>query len=146
MSAALKLVEPEVRRFGTADLTKHGGWILRRLLKLYPHISERYAAGWLRETVNSNTSLFLYLDHAVALFQVLSVHSLEPQPWIWERFVFVEEGYIAQGAEFYTLVATWAKNMGIERVVVLQHSDVPESLVKEKLGRLYVKQLMTAKV
>lgn len=144
---AMKIENPgSVRRFSTADLTKHGGWIMKRLLKALPHQNERGLAGWLRETINSNASLFLYLDHGVALFQVVSANSLEHKPMVYERFVFVEEGHETEGAEFYTQVSGWARNMGLEQIVVEVMTDIPRDTIKEKLGRLYARQQIFARV
>ena len=129
--------QPLVHRFSTGDLSKHGGWVMKRLLQAFPKQNERSMAGWLREIVNDNSSLFLATDNGVALFQVLSVHSLEHKPWIFERFVFAKEGYVAEGAEFYTKAAEWARNMGVEQIVVQQMSDIPADLIKDRLGRLF---------
>ena len=140
------LEKPLVRRFGTADLDKHGGWIMRRMVQVFPNQTERGLAGWLRETVNSNSSLFLYQEHGVALFQVLSVHSLEAKPWVWERFVFAEEGYVPEGAEFYHHAKVWCEAMGINTMIVEQMTDIPHDLIREKLGRLYQRTQVFAKL
>jgi hypothetical protein len=134
------------RRFGTADLSKHGGWIMRRLLKAYPNQNERGLASWLRETINNNSSLFLCTDYGVALFQVSSVSSLEHKPWVWERFVFAEVEYEKEGAEFYSKALEWAKNQGIKRIIVNQLTDIPLDLIKAKFGGLSTWQMIFAKV
>ena len=136
----------EVRRFNAADLSKHGGWIMRRLLKAFPHQNERGLAGWLRETINSNTSLFLYMDHGVALFQVVSANSLEHKPMVYERFVFAEEGYVPEVSKLYDEVGKWAKSMGVEKIVVRVLSDIDEILIKDILGRLYTQTQLVARV
>ena len=149
MLPALQMINEsplDSRRFGTADLSKHGGWIMKRLLKAFPHQNERSLAGWLRETINSNTSLFLYQLHGVALFQVVSANSLEHKPMIYERFVFAEEGHEKDAAHFYSDVEIWAKGMGIEQIVVEVMSDIPHDTIKEKLGRLYTRQTVFARV
>lgn len=146
MEAAVKSEPQFMWRFGGADLSRHGGWIMRRLLKAYEHQSERSLAGWLRGIVSDNSSLFLCQEHAVALFQVLSVHSLEHKPWVWERFVFAEQGYEKEAAEFYTEAERWAKAQGVEQIVVEQMSDCSHDLIKDKLGRLFTRQQIFARV
>lgn len=149
--AALKEPEiipqsPNLRRFALGDLTTHGAWIMKRLQTAYPHFNEKYLAGWLRGMINSNEYLFICSDNCVALFQMLSVHSLEPKPWVWERFVFVKEGYEKDGIECYKRAYDWAKSMGVERVVVEQLTDVHHELIKEPMGRLFTQQLIFARV
>ena len=148
MIPAMKIEQDfgSVRRFGTADLSKHGGWIMKRLLKAFPHQNERGLASWLRETVNSNTSLFLYLDHGVALFQVANANVLEHKPMVYERFVFAEEGHAQEAVEFYGQAYEWAKNLGVDQIVVEVQTDIPHDMIFKKLGRLYSRQQIFAKV
>lgn len=135
-----------VRRFGSADLARHGGWIIKRLTQAFPHQSERSLAGWLRGIVNDNSSLFLYQDDGVALFQSLCIYSLEHKPWVIERFVFAKEGRIKEAAEFYVEAEKWAKGMGVEQLIVEQLTDIPHEVIKDKLGRLYTRQQIFARL
>jgi hypothetical protein len=153
VSAVAALKEPEqeapppnIRRFSMGDLSTHGAWLLKRLLNAYPQLNEKYVAGWLRGMLDSNEYLFICTESAVALFQTLSVHSLENKPWIWERFVFCKEGYVMDGAECYKRCHEWAKSMGVEQIIVEQLSDVPHEVIKEALGRLYTRQQIFARV
>ena len=80
MTAALKLVEmpaPVIRRFNSADLTKHGAWILPRLIQSYPHMNERAAATFLQNIMWNNEYLLLYSETGVALAQIMLAHSLD---------------------------------------------------------------------
>ena len=147
MDAAVIDAPAQIRRFGQADLSKHGGWILRRLVSAYPTKGEHGIAGWLRGTIDSNDSLFLYMEHGVALFQVLSIDSLLPKPVVWERFVFAEEGYAKDAVEFYNEAVRWAGSMGVEQIIVEQMTDIDHELIKERTGRrLFTRQQVFMRV
>ena len=135
-----------IRRFGAADLSKHGGWILRRLTAAYPTKGEQNIAGWLRGTIDSNDSLFLYMDHGVALFQLTTTDILVGKPVVYERFVFAEEGYAKEAAALYTEAERWAKSMGVEQIIVEKMTDIDHELIKTKLGRLFTRQEIFARV
>ena len=135
-----------VRRFELGDLSKHGGWIVDRLLKAYPHRSQRDLMGWLRGILHSNDYLFLYQEHGCALATTARVHPLLPKPHVQEIFVFAEPGHENSAAAFYENFARWAKHHDIDTVVVQEMSDVPHELVKEKLGRVFTKQITFARL
>lgn len=141
-----QLVTSSLRRFGTADIDKHGAWILKRLQKAYPAHSDRFLIGWLRNITYDNGSLFLYHDNGVALFQVTSVFALERKPIVIERFVFAKEGFANECAMFYEEVGKWASAQSLEQVIVEQMSDVPHELIKGKLGRLFTRQMTFARL
>lgn len=133
--------EPEqARRFFLPDIDRHAGWLLPRLHLSYPHLSMQQMHGWLRSVLGSNEFMVLYLTHGVALFQ--SWHpTLSATPVIKQHFVWACEpenkAYQIECAEFYVMLRQWAKRMAIGRVVDLElNNDVPEKLVREKLGRL----------
>ena len=65
---ALKVVQPEMRRFVLPDLDTHGHWLIPRLMAAYPQLSQRYLIGWIRNLLYDNSFLFLFQDHGVALF------------------------------------------------------------------------------
>ena len=140
------LVTSSLRRFGLADLERHGAWILKRIQKTYPEHSDRFLIGWIRNLTYDNGSLFLYHDHGVALFQVTTVFALERKPVVIERFVFAKEGFTAECAMFYDEVNKWASAQHLEKVIVEQMSDVPHEMIKEKLGRLFTQQMTFARL
>ena len=148
--AVVALKEPEVqstmRRFALPDLDTHGAWILKRIALAFPHLNDRFLLGWIRSLLYDNANLFLYQDNGVALFQTIGIFSLAHKPIVIERFVFCQEGHVKQGAEFYTLAAEWAKSQGIEQVFVEELSDIPHDLIKEKIGRLFTRQQVFARV
>ena len=138
-----------MRRFALPDLDTHGAWIMKRITSAYPNQTERSVAGWLRNLLYDNASLFLYQNSAVALFQVTSVYSLAHKPIVIERFVFVKEGppsNLQEAAEFYSEAAKWSKNQQIEQMRVEEMSDVPHDLIKDKLGRLFTQQSVIARL
>jgi hypothetical protein len=149
---ALKLVSPAsvIRRFDTADLSKHGAWIVPRMIQVFPHMNERAVATFLQSIVWNNEYLLLYSDNGVALAQVMSAHSLDAKPIVYERFVWVEnkedKEQIKQAAEFYTEFYRWAKSQAVEVIIVEENTDVPHDMIKEKLGRVFTRQQQFARV
>ncbi len=134
------IIRSSLRRFALPDLDTHGAWLLPRLESSFPHLNQRFLLGWIRNLLYDNANLFLYQDHSVALFQLINIYSLAPKPEIIERFVFAQEGYAKEAAEFYAEVARWAKPQGIEKVWVEELSDVPHEMIKEKLGRVFTRE------
>jgi hypothetical protein len=143
---ALKPVAPppvlhaEVRRFELPDMEAHR-WFLPRFLREYPHLNERSAIGFLRGILYSNEFLFLYQEHGVALAQAMGSGGLEPEPIVWERFVWVENpADVSQqqaASLFYPRIAKWAKTMGVKVVHLENKTDVHHDLIKAQVGRVY---------
>jgi len=130
-----------VRRFSTADLSQHGAWILRRLQILFPDMPEQWIGGWMRGLIWNNEHLFLYQPNAVALFQVVSLPGLRPGKMVQERFVWVEDKndktQVEFAADFYTAAQDWGKALGAERIITCESTDVPKSMIEQRLGRLF---------
>lgn len=150
-AVALKVTdESSLRRFQVPDLDRHRGWMIARLKAAYPHLNDANLVGWIRNVIYSPEYLFLYQENSAALFQVISSHTLQPQPLVEERFVFVEDkenkDHIEQAAAFYTEVAKWSKHQGATTIVVEELSDVPHEMIKDKLGRLLTRQQVFHKV
>ncbi len=148
--AALAEKEPEavhvhvpviIRRFSTADLSQHGGWILKRLQPMFADCSEQWIAGWMRGLIGNNEHLFLYQPHAVALFQAINSPGLRPAKMVQERFVWVEDKsdseQIESAADFYDYVADWGRGLRAERIIACESTDVPKPKIEERLGRLF---------
>lgn len=135
-----------LRRFALPDLSTHGTWLLPRLEQSFPHLNQRYLLGWIRTLLYDNANLFLYQDHSVALFQLTNIYSLAPKPEIIERFVFCQEGFQKEAANFYEEVLRWAKPQGIEKIWVEEMSDVPHDLIKDKIGRIFTQEYRFARV
>jgi hypothetical protein len=134
--------EPAVsRRFELPDLSRHGGWLLKRFLVLFPDMTEKYIAGYLSGLIYNNEHLFLYQEHAVALAQLVHSPGIKPAKVVQERFVWVEDKTDKQqsefAADFYTHMKLWAQRIGAERIIVCENSDVPKSLIENRLGRVF---------
>lgn len=138
--------EPLVRRFEIADLNKHGGWIIRRLRQARPTLSDPQVMAWLKGVIYSNEYLFLYQEHGCACAQTVREETLENKPVIRERFVFAEEGFQAEAASFYSEFAQWAKNQQVTTMIVEEMTDVPHDLIKERLGRLFERKQVFARI
>lgn len=149
---ALKLVSPvpQIRRFDTADLSRHGSWIMPRMMHTYSYLNERGVATFLQNIVYNNEYLLLYSDNGVALAQVMSAHSLDAKPIVHERFVWVEDredkDQVKHAAEFYVEFYRWAKSLGSDVIIVEENTDVPHDLIKEKLGRIFTRQQQFARL
>ena len=147
--AALKEPIAEIstlRRFALPDLSTHGTWLLPRLETSYPHLNQRFILGWIRSLLYDNANLFLFQDHSVALFQITNIYSLAPKSEIIERFVFCQEGFQKEAANFYEEAVRWAQPQGIEKIWVEEMSDVPHEMIKEKIGRIFTRQQQFARV
>ena len=144
-AVAAKIVDPSsLRRFQVPDLDRHRGWMIARLKTAYPHLNDANLVGWIRNVIYSPEYLFLYQDNSAALFQVLSSHTLRPDPLVQESFVFCEDKenpeHVEQASNFYAEVAKWSKHQGARTIIVEELTDVPHDMIKDKLGRLTNRQ------
>lgn len=155
MSAAEQVSVPifdavPVRRFETPDLSRHGGWLLARLLLAFPHHNERSMANFLNSIMYNNEYLFLCQEQGVALAQIMTAHTLSGKPVIHERFVWVKDKddkeQQKKAALFYDEFHRWAKGNGADVIIVEEMSDVPHDMIKERLGRIFTRQQVFARV
>jgi hypothetical protein len=130
-----------IRRFGTADLSQHGPWIMLRLTQMLPEVDEHWLAGWLRGLIYDNGHLFLYQEHAVCLAQIVTLPSIKPTKVIQERFVWIEDktsrAQQEAAADFYEDIALWAINLRIDRMLVCENTDVPKADIEKRVGRIF---------
>lgn len=151
LAEKFEVVEPPfTRRFERPDIDRHAAWFIPRLLKSYPHLTERSIQTWLLNILNSNEFMFLFQDHAIALAQTVQ-YGLRSEAIVEEQFVWCEDAsnkeWLADAAYFYDHFYEWAKRKGLSTVVVEESSDVPHDAVREKLGkRLFERKLIFAKV
>lgn len=133
-----------LRAFDIPDLDRHHAWLFPRLRQSYPHMNDRMMIGWLRSVCYSAEFKFMYQDHAVGLFQCMSSHTLEPNPIVYERFVFVDDqenkDVLKQAAEFYAEVKKWGTHQNAAAIIVEQMTDVPHEMIRERMGRLVNRQ------
>ncbi len=128
----------EMRRFSLADINKHGPWLIPRMVKAYPELTEYTAVGWLKGFMTSNEYLALSQPHGAALFQLMPGYTLVPAKVIQERFVWVEnpkdDEQVLAAAEFYHEAYQWAERMvGIEHLIVDENSDVPKNIIEDTM-------------
>lgn len=125
---------PAVRRFELADISAHGRWLIPRLVKQYPHLTDRTAYGFLNSILYNSEFHFCYQPHAAGLAQIERVHALANRPIIREKFVWVEDAtnkeHLAEAVEFYAEFQTWARHHGAEIMIVEESTDVPHELVR----------------
>lgn len=153
--AAIKLEQvelpiPFIRRFERPDIDRHAAWFIPRMLKTYPHLTDRSIQTWLFNILDSNEFMFLFQETGIALAQYVQ-YGLRAEGIVEEQFVWVadpkDDVQVAQAAHFYPHFYEWAKRKSLTTVVVEENSDVPHELVKEKLGRrLFERKLIYARV
>jgi len=142
--------DPAVRGFNFADMQRHGRWVMPRLLKAFPHLDQRQMECWLRGVMPSPEYLMRYQDHSVALAQVLRSQANAVEAVVHEIFVWCEDPedkeQQREASEFYSEFAIWAHHLGCKTVMVDNNSDVPQEMIKEKLGRLFERKQWFARV
>jgi len=124
-----------VRRFGLADMEPMGMWLFERLVKHFPHLTDRIFSGWVRSLMNSNDMLFLRTNDAVCLAQ-LSRWPLDPVPYLEEVFVLCRNDALEEGAALYSAMYSWAKGAGATEMVVDRFSDVPRDMIVKAIGKV----------
>src|ERR1700678_285114 len=138
----IEIREPAfIRRFEIADLSRHGPWLMKRFLAKFPEMGEKQIAGYLGGMIVNNEHVFLYQDHAVALAQIVFSPGIKPVRVIQERFVWVEnredKDQLSDAADFYDQFKVWAQRQSVERIIVCEDSDVPKTLIEQRLGRVF---------
>ena len=120
---------PAVRRFELADIAQHSRWLLVRLVRAYPHLSDRTALGFLNNILYNSDYFFCYQPHAVGLMQVERAHMLTPEPIVREKFAWVEDpkndAHVDEAVGFYSEFARWGERFGAKIMIVGENSDVP---------------------
>ena len=131
-------IVPTLRRFELADFSSHGHWMAKRLQTRFPHLGDRQVFGWLNGLVYSPEYYFAFQAHSVALAQCVKHFTLDPQPVLQEHFVFVQDrendAHLEEAAEFYAEFLRWGSSKDADTLLLSASSDVPEDLVRKKLG------------
>jgi hypothetical protein len=140
-----------VRRFEIADLSKHGPWLMKRFAEAFKDVPERQIAGYLRGLIESAEYMFLYLDHAVALAQLVYLPGFKMKRIVQERFVWVEDradkDQLEAAADMYVHMKDFAKRRDCESIFVCENTDVPKNLIENRLGvRLFDTKITHARV
>jgi hypothetical protein len=140
---------PAIRRFDLGDLSRHGAWLVPRLTTAL-ELSEQRLGGWLRSMIDSSEYLFLVQEHSVALAELQRANGLADKPIVRERFVLCEDidnpEHVKEAAGFYDEFKRWAKSIGAEIILVEELSCVPHEAIKEKLGRIFIREQKFARV
>jgi hypothetical protein len=130
-----------IRRFGLADLSEQGVWIMERLLKAYPNQNQRSIIGWLNGVIFNNEFLCLYQPDCVCFAGRTAADILSAKMVVRELFVWCKDPkdaqLVANAAGFYPWMVDWAKTQGIDRVIVCENSDVPEETVRKMFPRVH---------
>lgn len=144
LAEKLDIPPAQIRRFYLSDMTEKGRWVIDRLVKVFPNQNERSVIGWLNVIISENEFLCLALGpsgeapKAVCFAQRVTPDTLSSKPIIREIFVWCEDPDNAllqqQAGEFYSWMAKWAKDQGIDKLILMERSDVPIATVREKFG------------
>jgi hypothetical protein len=120
---------PAVRRFELGDIARHNKWLLPRLVRAYPHLTDRTALGFLNNMIYNQEYYFCYQPHAAGLMQVERGYMLTPEALVREKFVWVEdpknEAHVEEALAFYGEFARWGERFGAKVMIVGENSDVP---------------------
>lgn len=139
VAEALKVEAPAVRRFELADISQHGGWLLPRLVKQYPHLTMQTANGFLHSILYSPEFHFCYGPHAAGLAQLERAHTLTARAIVREKFVWAQDPknqeHLTEAAVFYDEFVAWAKRCNAEAMIVEEASDVPHEMIREKFDK-----------
>jgi hypothetical protein len=153
MTEPAEKLEPQpssVRRFNLAEMSEQLPWILPRLLKAYPNQNQRSIIGWLNTVIDQNEFLCLYQPHAVCFAERVALDRLSGKMIVREIFVWCEDpeniSHVHAAAEFYPMLADWARHQGIDKVIVCEKTDVPAEEVRKKFTRLHEIKTMFARV
>ena len=140
---------PAIRRFDLADLSRHGAWLVPRLVTAL-ELPEQRLGAWLRGMIDSNEYLFLQQEHSVALAEMQRVNGLADKPVVRERFVLAQDPdnaeHVKEASAFYDEFKRWAKSMNAEIILVEELTNVPHDMIKDKLGRIFSRQQQFARV
>jgi hypothetical protein len=136
---------PAVRRFELADIAQHARWLLPRIVRAYPHLTERTALGFLNSILYVSEYYFCYQPHAVGLMQVERAHMLTPDAIVREKFVWVEdpknEAHVEEALAFYGEFARWGERFGAKIMIVAENSDVPIEKIRAAHGvRIFTRE------
>lgn len=135
-----------VTRFGLPDINDLGMWIVGRLRPKFPHFQDNQLIAMFRARVDSNECLFRRTKHAVAMAELVH-ETMSPDTRIVERFVLVKDPkYVSEAVQLYDEILRWANSIGAKEIAVCEFTDVPKADIQTKLGRLYVRETIVAKV
>jgi hypothetical protein len=132
------------RRFGDADFSDMGQWLLDRLAQSsFTYLTEQNYVGWLRQCMMSSECLFLRTQNAVGMAWV-SHHAITRQIDIEEVFVLLRDPdskqQQAEGRAIYVEFKKWGALQGARECRVNYFTDVSRETVKSVFGRLVIRE------
>ena len=148
MAAPQKKPIPDIicRRFNLPDMSEMGLWLFKRLESRYPTAPDSTFSGWLRGAMESNEYHFVRTDNAVGLAQIYRL-PLDPQAHLTEVFVLVkDQDALPEGAEIYRAFKRWGESMGADEIIVERQTDVPREMIREALGKVWVRETFFCKM
>ena len=123
---------------------------MERLLKAYPNQNQRSVIGWLNGVIDNNEFLCLHMPNGVCFAERMSPDRLSGKMVVREIFVWCQDPenalQVRDATEFYSWMARWAKEQGIDKLIVCERSDVPIEEVRKKFTRLHEIKTMFARV
>lgn len=141
------LARAEVSRFTFNDFTTRGTWLIDRLRKVWPDMTERNAFGWLKTCIDSKEYHFTKTDRAVLMAVLVSVQ-LSNAPRVEEIFMFLDDpndlAAQAQGATLYRDLRGWAATCNASEIIVENESDVTRPFIELALGKIWQRDIAFA--
>lgn len=140
----------DTHRFSLNDLTVHAEWFIPRLLKVYPHLNERSVATWLRGVMDQADLFFQAGATGVSCVALVHPDTFTSRAVVQERFTWVADptnaAQVDEALAFYDGIQRWTKGLGIDVLMLSEHSDVPAEALRTKFKRIYTRQTSFLKV
>lgn len=135
------------RRVVLADLqSRKGEWLLSRLREKYPNKTDAEIVSWLRGCTSSSEYFFVQTDRAMALAMIYREDTFA-RTSVRECFVLcTAESAYEQGAYLYSVIREWAAQLGAYELVCEVFTDVPRERIKERVGGLFKRDQVFAKL
>lgn len=123
-----------VSRFLSVDVPHRGQWLLDRLCKKWPHISNQNFQGRVLGWIGSNSHFLAKTSHAIGLARVVRTEC-DLHPIAEEVFLFLDDRkYDRDAYAFYQATGKWAKNLGAVEYIIARCSDCPTSALVRNIG------------
>lgn len=124
-------------------------WIFPRLMEIWPNKQRNFLQTWLGQITGLNEFHVIQTANAVAVFERFRDRHSD-FPIVREWFVLAKDktdrSHIEEAAELYSFASKWAFGLGAREMAVGNNSDVPKSMITDRLGRLESRPQSIAKV
>lgn len=130
---------PAIRRYQTADIMKHAGWLFPRMARAFPHMSREQHYTWLLNIIQQNNDVLpLFHENGIAFAAIVSP-MIGTDVRIEELFVWVQDAadpeQMRAGAHFYAHFYDWAAKRGVQTVIIENNTDISRKAILEATGR-----------